>query len=210
MASWVQGRALRFQAIVAGIVCAAALVVAAPNFFSARTIHSAWPSWLPTRQLNLGIEYAGGISLLLEPDMNVTQRALLNDLRHKMRATLRDRRLRYEELRYDADSITMRFVDAAQVSTGAAIVRQVALDWDRMPVGASPGYLVHVTQQVRVNVQMGERMKGALRERILRSRLDALRCAGDWLSATREGDAIRLVLPLNFRTMAHVHFRPSC
>jgi preprotein translocase subunit SecD len=210
MASWVQGRALRVQAIAAAIACALALAVAAPSVFSAQTVFAAWPGFLPTRQIRLGIEYAGGTSLLLEPDMNFVHRLVLAVFRHNVRDALRAQRIRYENLRHDSIGVTLSFVTPADVPAGAAILRHVARDWDRMPVGAAPGYAVRVTPQGHASVRITERLSGVLRERILRSLLDALRCSGDWFSAAREGNFIRIELSLNYREMAHVHFRPSC
>jgi len=59
----------RWKIIAIVLTCLAGLLVTLPNFFSKETV-DAWPSWLPHRQLPLGLDLQGGAHLLLALDTN--------------------------------------------------------------------------------------------------------------------------------------------
>ena len=57
----------RFKTIATVAVCLLGLLFALPNFFAKETVAS-WPSFLPHRQIPLGLDLQGGAHLLLAMD----------------------------------------------------------------------------------------------------------------------------------------------
>src|SRR3546814_5559671 len=57
----------RWQVVLIIAICLAGVATVVPNFFSRDTVES-FPSWLPKKQLNLGLDLQGGAYLLFEVD----------------------------------------------------------------------------------------------------------------------------------------------
>jgi preprotein translocase subunit SecD len=101
------------------LVCLAGFVATIPNFFPAETVAS-WPSFLPKRQLVLGLDLRGGAHLLLEVDREDLVSDRLETLESDIRQTLRDQRIGYRNLasRGQSVSFTLRNPeDAPRVRT---------------------------------------------------------------------------------------------
>src|SRR5688500_15679020 len=79
------------------LVCLAGFIATIPNFFPAETVAS-WPSFLPKRQLVLGLDLRGGAHLLLEVDRQDLVSDRLETLESDIRQTLRDQRIGYRNL----------------------------------------------------------------------------------------------------------------
>src|SRR5688572_16971790 len=91
------------------LVVLAGCIAAAPNLFSAETVAS-WPSFLPKRQIVLGLDLRGGAHLLLEVDREGLVEDRVETLESDIRATLRDKRIGYRNLsaRGQTVSFTLR------------------------------------------------------------------------------------------------------
>jgi preprotein translocase subunit SecD len=50
------------------LIIALGIILSVPSFFPKATVEQ-WPSWVPTKQVNLGLDLAGGSQLLLEADL---------------------------------------------------------------------------------------------------------------------------------------------
>ncbi len=72
--------------IIAGI-CLTAIIFAAPNFFSSETVKS-WPSWVPQKQLSLGLDLRGGAHLLYSMDTKELRANMIRNLRGDVRQRL--------------------------------------------------------------------------------------------------------------------------
>ena len=55
--------------VLIAIICALAVLYAAPNFFK-EDAFSGMPSWLPGKQINLGLDLQGGAHLLLNVEID--------------------------------------------------------------------------------------------------------------------------------------------
>ena len=88
--------------LVFGIVLAS-IIFALPNVF-ARSTMVAMPSWLPHKQVNLGLDLQGGAHLLYQLDENEMIEDWLNNLRGDVRETLRRARIGYTDLSQDIPS----------------------------------------------------------------------------------------------------------
>ena len=59
----------RWKIIAVIAVCVLGMLIAVPNMMSRDTL-AKLPGWVPTRQVNLGLDLRGGGYLLLQIDMN--------------------------------------------------------------------------------------------------------------------------------------------
>ncbi len=79
----------RWKVIAIVATCLAAVVFALPNFFAKETAAS-WPSFMPQKQLALGLDLRGGAHLLLGMDTEELKADWLKTLREDTRRTLLD------------------------------------------------------------------------------------------------------------------------
>ncbi|MGA7458131.1 MAG: protein translocase subunit SecD [Methyloceanibacter sp.] len=96
--------------LILGIVIAGFLF-ALPNVFSAATV-ARLPTWLPHKQVNLGLDLQGGAHLLYQLDEKEMIEDWLNNIRGDVRETLRKDRIGYSDLAQNLDqrsvSVTIR------------------------------------------------------------------------------------------------------
>jgi protein-export membrane protein SecD len=99
----------RWKVAVILAVVVAGFIAALPNLFPAETVAS-WPSFLPQRQLVLGLDLRGGAHLLLEVDREDLVSDRVETLESDIRQTLREERIGYRNLsaRGQAVSFTLR------------------------------------------------------------------------------------------------------
>lgn len=95
---------------------------------------SVMPSWLPARQISLGLDLRGGSYLLLEVDLNAVVRERLEGLADGARTRLRAANIGYLNLQADPanERLTLRVRDPGQVQAALAALRELA---SPVPVG---------------------------------------------------------------------------
>jgi protein-export membrane protein SecD len=109
----------RWKVAIILFVVVAGFIAALPNLFPAETVAS-WPSFLPKRQLVLGLDLRGGAHLLLEVDREDLVSDRVETLESDIRQTLREERIGYRNLsaRGQTVSFTLREPgDAERVRT---------------------------------------------------------------------------------------------
>jgi len=82
---------------------------ALPNFLSKETLAS-WPSFLPKRQMPLGLDLQGGAHLLLAIDQKDLRADWLNTLREDSRKTLREAKIGFSAIGVAGDAVQIRLV----------------------------------------------------------------------------------------------------
>ena len=87
----------RWKIIAIAMVCLAGIVFAMPNLFSKQTVEG-WPSWMPHRQLALGLDLRGGAHLLLAMDTKELDKDWLITLRDDARKQLREAKVGFTGL----------------------------------------------------------------------------------------------------------------
>ncbi len=87
--------------LILGIVIAGFLF-ALPNLFSAATV-ARLPTWLPHKQVNLGLDLQGGAHLLYQLDEKEMIEDWLDNIRGDVRETLRKDRIGYSDLAQNLD-----------------------------------------------------------------------------------------------------------
>lgn len=105
----------RWKIALIWLVILGGVVATIPNFFSPETT-ARWPSWLPHKQMVLGLDLRGGAHLLLEVDRDSLVKDRVETLEGDIRQTLRDERIGYRNLaaRGAAVSFTLREPGDAQ------------------------------------------------------------------------------------------------
>lgn len=105
-------------------VCLLGLLLSIPNLLP----RSAIPSWLPARQLSLGLDLRGGSYLLLEVDLDAVVRERLESLADAARTRLRGAGVGYVGLAAEpaARRVSFRLRDQAQAEAATAAMRELA------------------------------------------------------------------------------------
>jgi len=106
-------------------VCLVGLLLCLPNFLSKETLQS-WPSWLPKRQLALGLDLRGGAHLLLELDTAEVRKDWLENVRDDARRRLREAKIGFSGLTVTPTAVQVRLADAAQREAALKELRNMA------------------------------------------------------------------------------------
>lgn len=115
----------RWKVITILGVCLIGLLTLMPNFFP-REVVEKFPSWLPSRQINLGLDLQGGAHLLFEVDVDAVIKERLEALIDDVRGALRPKdgeRIGYTRLQADGGAVTFDVVDVADKERALAAVR---------------------------------------------------------------------------------------
>ncbi len=96
------------------------LVVLIPNFLSTDTLKSSWPSWLPGKQIVLGLDLQGGVYLLYQIDTEDYKTKRLTALEGDIRNALRDEpRIGYTGLGVQNGAVQLRIRDENRYAEAA-------------------------------------------------------------------------------------------
>src|SRR5215468_4363505 len=93
------------------LTCLVGLLLVLPNFFAKETL-AHWPSWVPTRQLNLGLDLRGGAHLLLSMETSEVRKDWLDTLREDARKRLRDAKIVVSGIGITNNTLQVRVANA--------------------------------------------------------------------------------------------------
>src|SRR5215831_15565887 len=102
------------------IICVLGVILSAPNLFNAGALDGL-PSWIPHKQISLGLDLRGGSHLLLEVDMNSVLRERLNAAVDSARTELRNARIGYTGLTIQGNQVVFTVRDLEKVDAVRAI-----------------------------------------------------------------------------------------
>jgi preprotein translocase subunit SecD len=178
------------QALVLG-VCLLGVLLSLPNLFQSPA------SWLPWRQVHLGLDLRGGSYLLMEVDMATVVRERLDSLADATRQVLNRERIGYQNLtpQPGQNRVTLRLRDPAQLDAARKVLGDMGAAG-----GGSADYDLSSTPDGQINLALSE---VALRDRannaviqsieIVRRRIDETGVVDPQI--TRQGDS-RIVVQL--------------
>ena len=126
-------------------LCALGLAFAAPNLLD-RSSADNLPGWVPSSQVNLGLDLQGGSHLLLEVEVAVVINERLEGLVDSIRSDLRKERIRYSGLRVMRNGVTVKLKDLTTA--------QVTYDKIR---GLDTGYETNLTDDGVITMVMLEK-----------------------------------------------------
>ncbi len=109
------------------LILLAGIVFAAPNLLSRQQAESL-PTWLPHRQISLGLDLQGGSHLLFEVDVDAVIRDYLESTKDTLRDTLRKANIRYTGLAVENGKVVARLLDPSARDTARPLVRDIAGD----------------------------------------------------------------------------------
>jgi len=115
----------RWSIILILAICAAGILATVPNFFSKEEA-AGWPSWVPHRQLVLGLDLQGGSYILLAVDTEAVVEERVDTLRDDVRQILRDERIGYTGLTARGRSVDVTIRDAAQTEEALDSLRDLS------------------------------------------------------------------------------------
>lgn len=90
------------------VICLVGIFFAVPNIVSDKTNLPKW--WQP---INLGLDLQGGSSLLLQVKMDDVLKDKMSTLEDSVRQSLREHRIRYQDLKSSKDGVTVKIADYA-------------------------------------------------------------------------------------------------
>src|SRR6266481_5935357 len=108
-------------------VCALGVLLSLPNLFSP-AILSQLPSWLPHKQVALGLDLRGCSYLLLEVDVAAAQRERLNSIVDNVRNALRDANIGYTGLNVEGDAIAFTIREPGRIEDARQALRKIDPD----------------------------------------------------------------------------------
>jgi preprotein translocase subunit SecD len=127
---------LYFTRLRALAIILTALVVclcAVPNFFSEATVKT-WPAWAQRRMV-LGLDLQGGSYLLLAVDSNYVKKEKLDQVRDRVRQTLREAKIRFTGgIGVRNDAVEARITNETDVPAALSKLRELS-----EPVGGFAG-----------------------------------------------------------------------
>ena len=111
--------------------CLLGLLFALPNLFSRETV-ATWPSFMPKRQIPLGLDLQGGAHLLLAMDSETLRKDWLENLRSDARRQLRDAKIFPSAVGVSGGAVQIRFEKADDVDPAIRELRKLA-----QPIGSA-------------------------------------------------------------------------
>ncbi|MCC7305779.1 MAG: protein translocase subunit SecD, partial [Alphaproteobacteria bacterium] len=103
-------------------------IYAAPNVMSSETresLQARFPSWLPVKAVNLGLDLRGGAHLLYEVDVDGVFRERSDLLVQDLRSELRQEKIAYKGIGAMPRGVRVSVTDAANAEKARGIVRKL-------------------------------------------------------------------------------------
>jgi preprotein translocase subunit SecD len=159
----------RWQVITILVICALGVLTALPNLFTPTTLEKL-PSWLPRKQVALGLDLQGGSHLLLEVDIAAAMAERMNGVVDSVRTKLRDARIGYTGLNAQGDSVVFTVREKERIGDIPALAREIDPD---LEARTSPDGPVTLRYSERA-VQTAKRAMVEQSIEIVRRRIDEL------------------------------------
>ncbi|RWL86856.1 MAG: protein translocase subunit SecDF [Mesorhizobium sp.] len=114
----------RLKMILIWLAVAITVILAAPNLFPASVL-AQLPSWVPKRQMTLGLDLQGGSHILLQMDQNDLVKDQLETTRDEIRTLLRDAKIQYTGLGGTGRTVQVRINDPSQVEAAKTALKPI-------------------------------------------------------------------------------------
>jgi protein-export membrane protein SecD len=111
------------------IICALGVILSVPNLFSSGALEGL-PSWLPHKQISLGLDLRGGSHLLLEVDMEQVLRERLNNVVDGARTELRNARIGYTGLAVQGSQVVLTVRDLDRLDDVRGLIKKIDPELD--------------------------------------------------------------------------------
>ena len=156
----------KWKIVLVLVVCLLGVAYSTPNFLP-KSMTEDLPGWLPSQQVNLGLDLQGGSHLLLEVEIDEVVKQYLEGIAETARGELRTARVRARALGVSDNAVVITVAKAEEVEKARSAVAsiepgaQISVDGDRITITPLPQTLA-------------ERRSSALQQsvEILRRRID--------------------------------------
>src|SRR5215472_8616473 len=111
------------------IICVLGVILSAPNLFNSGALEGL-PSWIPHKQISLGLDLRGGSHLLLEVDMNSVIRERLNAAVDSARTELRTAGIHYNGLAVQGSQVAFTVLDLDKLDAVRGIAKKIDPELD--------------------------------------------------------------------------------
>jgi preprotein translocase subunit SecD len=118
------------------LTCLLGLLMVLPNFLSQQTLNN-WPSWLPRKQLTLGLDLQGGAHLLYALEVEDVRKDWLDALREDARERLGEAKLPVAAIGIAGNAVEVRLANAEDGDAAFKALRQVIQPIGNPLLGAS-------------------------------------------------------------------------
>lgn len=145
-------------------ICLVGMLFAMPNFFSKETVET-WPSFMPKRQMPLGLDLRGGAHLLLALDTNEVKKDWLTALREDSRKSLRDAKIGFSAVGSTGDAVQVRLVKPEETDAALKELKKLIQSIGNALIGTS-GADIEVTKSEEAGVIILKPTAFGLKERI--------------------------------------------
>jgi protein-export membrane protein SecD len=173
----------KWKLILALSIVVAGFLFALPNLFPAATM-ARLPTWLPHKQVNLGLDLQGGAHLLYQLDEKEMVEDWLNTIRGDVRETLRRARIGYSDLTQDVAnrSVSVKIREPADMDKTETELKKLAVPIGGDVFGGFSGKDLEVAPQpdnritlTVTDAGLANRMTSAIQASIetIRRRVDA-------------------------------------
>ncbi|MBM3490646.1 MAG: protein translocase subunit SecD [Alphaproteobacteria bacterium] len=152
-----------WRIVLTSLICLAGVIFSIPNLFSRAQLDSL-PDWLPTQQINFGLDLRGGSHLMLEVDMETVIKERLESQVDAVRGALRAKQIGYTNLGVEAGMVRVDIRDAAKREEALREIRALAA-----PVSGA-GMFVGAVRDIDVTAEAGGRIQVALTAEALAER----------------------------------------
>ncbi len=115
-------RVRAWQVCAVILVCAGSILFAVPNLFTQKSLESTYPSWLPSQQINLGLDLQGGSHLLLEVQVEQVISERIESLVDDTRIGLRGKRIGYRGLKSDGKTVVFRLIKLEDIEVAKDVL----------------------------------------------------------------------------------------
>ncbi|ODN69742.1 preprotein translocase subunit SecD [Methylobrevis pamukkalensis] len=128
----------RWKVVLIWLVVLTGILFTIPNFLTSEQLKSWWPSFLPQRQIVLGLDLQGGVYLLYEVDTADYVSKRLKSLENDVRLTLRQEpRIGYTGLAISGRGVQVRLRDVSQAETARTRLAELVNPLDQSVLGGS-------------------------------------------------------------------------
>jgi preprotein translocase subunit SecD len=141
-------RLARWKVVTCVLAVLFGLAFTLPNLLPQTTL-DRFPSWIPHKKLNLGLDLQGGSYLLYEVDTAALKTERLTNMLEDVRTTLQSASIAYSGLAQAGDAINVHITDPAQDNAAYQALAKLA-----QPIGNTSTRDLNVTTQAGSVIQL--------------------------------------------------------
>lgn len=150
----------RWKIILVLGVCFVGFITAMPNLFTREQL-SHFPSWMPAKQMSLGLDLRGGAHLLLEVDINALTNDRLQVLVDSVRDALKPKngepRIGYTGLGLQGKSVVLQLTDPATAPAALKLLNALATPiGGSLGMGGTPDITAEASAEGKITVQLSD------------------------------------------------------